>query len=140
MSCRTKVYIKTITLFEGKKNDLYLPFDKTDRDFSYYYYLKNEKRKELFMRNVLIKDFHFNIQISASIFEINTIVMNINSRKIIPDISRNNVDIETKELINYLIGKAIHIGACKCLDLGDDEIATLQNFINEFYSEITDFE
>lgn len=140
MSCRTKVYIKTITLFEGKKNDLYLPFDKTDRDFSYYYYLKNEKRKELFMRNVLIKDFHFNIQISASIFEINTIVMNINSRKIIPDISRNNVDIETKELINYLIGKAIHIGACKSLDLGDDEIATLQNFINEFYSEITDFE
>ena len=66
--------------------------------------------------------------------------MNINSRKIIPDISRNNVDIETKELINYLIGKAIHIGACKSLDLGDDEIATLQNFINEFYSEITDFE
>lgn len=138
-SCKTKTFVKTITLFEGRKNDLYLPFDKTDRDREFWYY-RNEKRKELFMRSVLIKDFRFNIPISASIFEINTIVANINSRKFIPDISRNNVDSKAKDKINYMIGKAIHEGACNVLILGTDEKATLQNFIMKFYDQRTDYE
>jgi len=132
--------VKTIPLFEGRKNDLYLPFDKTDRDSNLYWWLKSENRKELFMRSVLIKDFHFNIPISASIFEINTIVVNINSRKFIPDISRNNVDPKAKDLINNVIGKAIHTGATNVLAMGHEEKATLQNFINTFYDQRTDFE
>lgn len=139
-SCTTKAFVKTITLFEGRKNDLYLPFDKTDRDSSLYWWRTPEKRKELFMRSVLIKDFRFNIPISASIFETNFIVANINSRKFIPDISRNNVDPKEKDLINYMIGKAIHIGASNVLTLGTDEKATLQNFITTFYDQRTDFE
>lgn len=139
-SCSTKAFVKTITLFEGRKNDLYLPFDKTDRDNSLYWWRTPEKRKELFMRSVLIKDFRFNIPISASIFETNFIVANINSRKFIPDISRNNVDPKAKDLINYLIGKAIHVGASNVLTLGTDEKATLQNFITTFYEQRTDFE
>ncbi|WP_420385222.1 HD domain-containing protein [Roseivirga sp.] len=139
-SCTTKVFVKTITLFEGRKNDLYLPFDKTDRDSSFYWWRTPEKRKELFMRSVLIKDFRFNIPVSASIFETNIIISNINSRKFIPDISRNNVDPKAKDLINYMIGKAIHIGACNVLTLGTDEKTTLQNFIKTFYEQQTDFE
>ena len=139
-SCKTKTSVKTITLFEGRKNNLYLPFDKTDRDSSLYYWRTPERRKELFMRSVLIKDFRFNIPISASIFEINTIVANINSRKFIPDISRNNVDTKAKDLINYMIGKAIHIGATNVLTLGVDEKLTLQSFITEFYSDETEYE
>jgi molecular chaperone HtpG len=139
-SCSTKAFVKTITLFEGRKNDLYLPFDTTDRDGSLYYWQTPKKRKELFMRSVLIKDFRFNIPISVSIFEINTIVANINSRKFIPDISRNNVDIQAKSLINFMIGKAIHVGATNVLNLGADEKITLQNFIKIFYEEKTDYE
>ncbi|WP_348799161.1 HD domain-containing protein [Flavobacterium adhaerens] len=138
--CMTKTFVNTITLFEGKKNDLYLPFDKKDRDNGIYLWKTPEKRKELFMRSVLIKDFRFNIPISASIFEINTIVININSRKFIPDISRNNVDSKAKDLINYIIGKAIHVGASESLTLRKDEKATLQNFIGIFYDQKTDFE
>ena len=119
---------------------MYLPFDKTDRESGLYYWRTPEKRKELFMRSVLIKDFRFNIPISASIFEINTIVANINSRKFIPDISRNNIDTNAKDLINYMIGKAIHVGATNVLTLGADEKATLQKFVGEFYSEKTDYE
>lgn len=137
--CKTKVSVETITLFEGRKNILYLPFDKADRDNSYFYF-RTEKRKELFMRSVLIKDFHFNIPISASIFEIHTIVANINSRKFIPDISRNNVAAKEKELINYMLGKAIHSGATKALELGPDEKSTLEKFISTFYDKQTEFE
>lgn len=138
-SCKTKTSVNTITLFEGRKNNLYLPFDKTDRDTSFFFY-RTEKRKDLFMRSVLIKDFRFNIPISASIFEIQTIVANINSRNFIPDISRNNVETKAKDMINYMIGKAIHIGATNVLTLGSDEKTTLHNFIAEFYSDKTDYE
>jgi len=139
-SCSTKSFVKTITLFEGKKNDLYLPFDNKDRDSGYYWMRTPDKRKELFMRSVLIKDFYFSIPISASIFEIKTIVANINSRKFIPDISRNNVDLEAKNLINYMVGKAIHIGATNVLTLEPDEKLTLENFICTFYDQKTDYE
>jgi hypothetical protein len=139
-SCITKAFVKTITLFEGRKNNLYLPFDKTDRDSVHYWWRPPEKRKELFMRSVLIKDFHFNIPVSASIFETILIVANINSRKFIPDISRNNVDPKAKELIDYMIGKAIHVGATNVLTLGADEKETLQNFITTFYERRTEYE
>lgn len=139
-SCITKSFVNTITLYEGRKNSLYLPFDKKDSDNDLYWWRTSIRRKELFMRSVLIKDFRFNIPISASIFEINTIVANINSRKFIPDISRNNVDIKESELINYMMGKAIHTGATKVLMLGSDEKRTLSNFIAEFYSERTEYE
>lgn len=138
--CTTKAFVKTITLFEGRKNDLYLPFDKTDRYSSLYWWRTPEKRKELFMRSVLTKDFRFNITILASIFETVFIVANINSRKFIPDISRNNVDPKAKDLINYMIGKAIHVGASNVLTLETVEKATLQNFITTFYEQRTDFE
>lgn len=137
--CKTKTSVETITLFEGRKNNLYLPFDDKYRDVGYFYYRSN-KRKELFMRSVLIKDFRFNIPVSASIFEIEAIVANVKSRMFIPDISRNNVDPNSKDLINYIIGKAIHVGASNVLTLGTEERGTLLKFIAEFYSEITDYE
>lgn len=138
VSCSTKTFVKTITLFEGRKNELYLPFNENDPDG--YLWKTPKKRKELFMRSVLIKDFRFNIPVSATIFEIDTIVANINSRKFIPDISRNNVDPKEREMINYIIGKAIHIGASNILNLGADEKSTLQNFISTFYDQPTDYE
>ena len=138
-SCKTKTFAKTITLFEGRKNDLYLPFDKMKRDIGFWHFL-DKKRKELFMRSVLINDFRFNIPISASVFEVDTIVANINSKKFIPDISRNNVDTKAQEIINYIIGKAIHVGASNVLTLGTDEKATLQNFITTFYDQWTEYE
>lgn len=138
-NCDTKAFVKTVTLFEGRKNELYLPYDNKDRE-PLYLWRTNENRKELFIRNVFIKDFRFTIPLSASIFEIKTIVTNINSRKFIPDISRNNVDQKARDTINYLIGKAIHLGACKELGLEIDERATLQTFISTFYNESTEFE
>ena len=137
--CITKAYVRKITLFEGRKNNLYLPFDTIDRE-SYYSLRSSGKRKELFLRSVLIKDFRFNIPISASIFEISSIVVNLNSRKFIPDISRNNFDYDLIYSINYIIGKAIHLGVKDVFDLNQDEKTTLQNFIDTFYSDKTNFE
>lgn len=138
-NCKTKSFVKKIKIFEGKRNELYLPFD--EQKPPYYYYGFNEKeRKELYLRSVLIKDFRFNLPLSATIFDINTIVVNIKSRKFIPDISRNNVDNQAKDILNYIIGKAIHIGAHDLLPLNIDEKDTLKNFINHYYEKKTEFE
>ncbi len=138
-SCDTKAVVATISLYEGKKNELYLPFVKKDMDYGYLYY-RSSKRKELFMRSVLIKDFRFKTLISASIFEIETIVANINSRNFIPDISRNNIDDESQKTINYIVGKATHLGALKELQLNSNEMSTLGSFINTFYEKKTVYE
>jgi hypothetical protein len=138
-TCATKAYVKTFTLFEGIKDHLYLPFEINTKN-EFYWWIKSDKRKELFMRNVLIKDFIFSFKISASIFEINTIVANINSRKYIPDISRNNVDENARKSINFMIGKAIHQGARDNLALEAEEKKTLQTFIDTFYNDRSDLE
>lgn len=50
------------------------------------------------------------------------------------------VDTKAQEIINYIIGKAIHVGASTVLTLGTDEKATLQNFITTFYDQWTKYE
>jgi molecular chaperone HtpG len=139
ISCKTRAEVKAFSVFEGRKNQLYLPFDDSEK-VNYYSYYRSEKRNELFLRGVLIKDFRFAIPVMASIFEIQAIVANINSRKFIPDISRNNLDTKAKETINYMIGKAVHMAAADLLHLDGDEKNTLQGFVSEFYSQKTDFE
>lgn len=137
--CRTMTYVDSINLFEGIKNKLYLPFSV--EQFPYRLYLKGlSNSRELFIRDVLISDFSFVLPRIASVFEIKSIVVNINSRKIIPNISRNNVDSKTRDMLNYVIGKAIHIGASKLLPLDDNEKQTLNNFIDLFYGKQTGFE
>lgn len=137
-ACTTKIFIKTISLFEGRRNKMYMPFDlASPRD---HWYRPYEKGKELFMRGVLLRDFIFIIPVVASIFEITKLVVNINSRKFIPDISRNNVDKKERDIINYVIGKAIHIGAIEALDLQVDEKDTLEKFIGKYYGDTTDHE
>ena len=129
-NCKTKSFKKSIKIFEGRKNELYLPFDESD-PYAYLYTRTKEKR-ELYIRNVLIKDFKYNLPLAATIFDINTIVINIKSKKFIPDISRNNIDKLAQEIINYDIGKAIHIGAHDLLPLNEDEKSTLMSFIGSY--------
>lgn len=133
--CSTEVTVNTITVFEGEKNCIYLPFKKLDRfPFNYSFGLLKEKWRDLYIRNVLIKDFFFNIPFLATIFDIQRVVINIDSRKFIPDISRNNVDYTTRDRINYIIGKVMHRGALDNLPLCSDEKSTLKSFIENYYS------
>ncbi len=140
-SCKTQSFVREINLFEGFKNNLYLPFKKTDKsDFFKYHFYTSSKQKELYIRNVLIKDFVFDIPVIASLFDIVVIEVNVTSRKIIPDISRNNVDIETTKALNYAFGKAIHEGAGGLIQLNQEEKVTLDHFIRAFYSSKTNFD
>lgn len=135
----TKVYNRSVNLFESIKDELYLPFD-AEADASRYWRHKYDNKMLLYVRNVLIKDFSFIITNSASIFELEKIVVNIESRRVIPEISRNNLNVSDSKLINHAISKAIHIGASKSLDLNEFERAAIQQFAKEYYKQISEFD
>lgn len=137
--CKTESKIKTIKLFEGYKNKVYLPFKENDSRYSYFYN-RNKLIRKLYIRNVLIKDFEFTTYINASIFEIHTIVANINSRDFIPDISRNNVAGQQWNIITETITKIIHVGAIDILELEGDEMQTIKNFLSKFYPNNSKYE
>lgn len=137
-NCPTYIYTRTIKLFEGRKNELYLPFGE-GKPWHYFAFGK-EPRKDLYIRNVLIKDFRFSTPMIASIFEEIELVINIKSKKYIPDVSRNNVDTRSQNQINYIVGKAIHQGAIASMNFSEYERNTLLSFIDEFYKETTAFE
>ncbi|MCY4779271.1 ATP-binding protein [Sphingobacterium sp. UT-1RO-CII-1] len=135
--CPTKSTLCKIKLFEGRKNELYLPFDNDDLS---RYFWKEGPRKELFVRSVLIKDFEISLPWVASVFELSSIVVNVNSRKFIPDISRNKMDSNSSVMINNAIGKALHKAAIDHLGYGPDEQKAIQDFVSKFYPDKTEFE
>lgn len=137
--CTTAIFEETINIYEGKKNELYLTFEKAERHL-YYRGNYDKKRKELFVRNVLIKEFKLNLPYSASLFEIESLVINIKSRMFVPEISRNNFNDLTNEEINYIIGKAIHSAILEKFDLTPEKKRTLKNFIEHYYAKETGFE
>lgn len=139
--CKTYASYEKVNLFEGKTNELYLPFDSAILSRNFFYYKRyDERRKDLYVRNVLISDFQYEAPTQAKIFDIELIIVNLNSRKFVPEISRNSFDHQTSVEINYIIGKALHLGALHNLNLEDDKKSTLEKFILSYYSEETEFE
>lgn len=138
-ACKTKIFEQEINIFKGDTNQLYIPFEQKEYFNWKYLYLKEEKQN-LYVRNVLIKDFVFSFNIKASIFDVNEVIVNVQSKKVVPDISRNNLDSETKRKLNYSISRAIHIGLLNSEKLTHDERNTLKLFIDEYYTNKTEFD
>jgi molecular chaperone HtpG len=136
--CPTYAFTTEYKLFKGTNDNLYLPFEQADL-YPWSRSLKSNKM-DLFIRDVLIKDFRFNFSRTASVFEIVSIVANIKSRKFIPDISRNNLDRDGIKYVNDIIGKAIHTLAATELSYLKEEKETITSFIERFYPDVTGFE
>ena len=132
-------YVKTVDLFEGIKNELYLPFH-VNKDEPWWYRASFKPEGNLYIRNVLIKDFHFSIPIAASIIDVVSVVINIKSRKIVPDVARNNIDPKNKDTINYVVGKAVYLGLIDSLEYTGEEQKALQDFVKSFYEVKSEFE
>jgi molecular chaperone HtpG len=132
-------YFRSVKLFEGIKNELYMPFQVNEPSMWWYRY-SSTTPGDLFIRGVLIKDFRFTIPFAASVFEIVSVVINIKSRKVIPDVARNDLDAKSRSTIDYAIGKAVHFALIDSLEYVGEEQKALQDFVRIFYGERTDFE
>lgn len=140
--------IETIYLFEGEKNSMYLNLEKINYDFDFleFFHLednflpKSSSKRKLYLRNVLIQNFNFKFNNHPSIFEIDSIFINLFSRNFIPNIARDNFDSITNEKINYMIQKTIYTALYEEFQLLPEEKLAFQKFLNEYFSRVTGFE
>jgi hypothetical protein len=135
--CKTRVFIKTYHLYEGKRNELYLPFNRTERENFWWHY---HAARKIYVRSVWIENYTFSLPLFALVFNFEGIQLNINSRKIIPDISRNSIDKSSKELLDLSIAKAIHQAVLDHVEMEEDEKTTLKSFIENFFGAVTMFD
>lgn len=141
--CHTYRFVKTIKLFEGDKNKIYLPFSE-NKPYDFYFPIPIsfdiKQPRKMYIRGVWIRDFILSMPVMASVLDVGDVVFNVKSRQIIPDVSRNNIDKDTSEAINYAVAKAIHQAALNHFNFNNDECRALQLFIENFYPEKSKFE
>lgn len=139
-----RVSEEKIWLFEGLKNQHYLKISETSSGFGLFNSVFNleaksffnfESKNHIFLRNVLIKDFHLFVSPLASIINLEYLNLNIFNTNIVADISRNKMDKMTTGEINYGLIKSIHLAALEIFNLTLRERETLQMFINKYLTQ-----
>jgi len=110
--------------------DMFLPYDKTVR-----YYRDGRFDYSLYIRDILIRDYNFYRTNLADNIAISKLKINIMNDSIIPTLSRNDLSQVDQNELNYVIMKAIHLGALENFKLEDEQHLLLEKFINEFYQK-----
>ena len=137
----TKVFVKRVYLYEGVAQSLYVPFETDSKKrFKFANIFSRDVRAQIYVRGVLLKDYGLDWSISASLFEVRKVVANIESRNVIPNISRNNVDNDSSLLLNYAFCKAIHLGAIDVLEVDQAEKDVLRRFVKKYFDSRSDYE
>lgn len=133
-TCKTKIYD------HHKKShhysNSYIPF--ANKEYRWFNLFDN--KKNIYLRNILIKNYNFKPINLVDIFEVEELKINILNKNIIPSISRNDFDVETNEKLNYALTKAIHLSALDHIELEPTKKEVLKNFIETYFQETTDLE
>lgn len=125
----TKAYLIEGYIFLDQNNKIYFPLDYWDRT-----YVKRELR-EVFIRNILVKDFSYLFMTQISKVRITDFAINVTNKNIVPDISRNRVSDDAGKLLNYAIHKAIYLWIFENFNLNSTEKDLLTGFIRTFYND-----
>jgi hypothetical protein len=131
----SKTQVKYSAINIHKHGGLYLLFNPKYNIT--WVYFSNKPTWDVFVRNILIRDYIFRPETVASILGIDELKIDIFNKGIIPSVSRNNFDKETTETLNYAINKAIHCSALEHLPLNEIQKNTLKSFIAKYFSKRT---
>lgn len=123
------VYITPVTeyLYFDEDTKLLIPFVLSHRN----YFFSSET--SLFVRNILINNSIIRIKNSISGITFKGGKINIINENILPDISRNQLNVTSQEMFNYALGKVILIWAINNLPLKVNEKEILEKYIKVFY-------
>lgn len=98
-----------------------------------------ERTDYLYIKNVLISRAHLKIPFLAEGIELKRLVINVTSKKVIPNVSRNNIsDVQNQEL-SYAVGKALHTWVYEHGNLGGEEKELIRTFIEKCYPQKSDY-
>lgn len=127
----------TYTFLEEKKvihgsGDKILPF-KTDIGFKGMHWF--DYTDFIYVKNVLISHARIRIPFLVEGIELKGLVVNIINKKIIPNVSRNNISEQQSKELSYAIGKALHMWIYENGNLDIEEKELLKKFIFTCYPE-----
>lgn len=89
----------------------------------------------LYIKNVLISNARIKIPFLIEGIELKGLVVNVTNKKIIPNVSRNNISEEQGKSLSYAIGKALHMWIYENGSFDAEEKALLKEFILTCYPE-----
>lgn len=116
-----------------KEND-YLTFCN-----DWYAYWQNKEKRRLFVRNVLINRYDFQLPVIISGVKITEMIVNVLNKNIIPDISRSNIQESITKQINSALGKALHLWMLENITTSFEEKEVIKEFINLEYGVYNPF-
>ena len=89
----------------------------------------------LYIKNVLISNARIKIPFLVEGIELKGLIVNVTNKRIIPNVSRNNISEQQGKSLSYAIGKALHIWIYENGSLDAEEKALLKAFILKCYQE-----
>ena len=66
-------------------------------------------------------------------------MINVVNKKVIPNVSRNNISEFQNKALSYAVGKAIHMWICDNAGLEVEEKKLMQAFIDKCYADKSDY-
>lgn len=118
----------------GSKENNYLTFWN-----DWYAYWQSKEKRRLFVRNVLINRYNFQLPVIISGVKINEMIVNVLNKNIIPDISRSNIQENITKQINSALGKALHLWMFENITTSFEEKEVIKEFINLEYGVYNPF-
>ena len=89
----------------------------------------------IYIKNVLISGARIKIPFLVEGIELKGLVVNVTNKKIIPNVSRNNISEQQSKELSYAIGKALHMWIYENGNLDIEEKELLKKFIFTCYPE-----
>ena len=125
----TYTYLEEMKVVHGGGNKI-LPYD-SEKFFGGKYSF--QRTDSLYIKNVLISSAHIKIPFLAEGIDLKGLVINVVGKKIVPNVSRNNISESQLQALSYAIGRAIHLWIYDegGLQLEDKEL--MQAFLEKCY-------
>ena len=132
-SCNVPTYtfLKEKRVIQGA-GDKILPYN-TELGFQGRYSF--EHTDYLYIKNVLVADARIKIPFLVEGIELKGLVINVTNKKIIPNVSRNNISEHQNKRLSYAIGKALHMWIYENGNFDSEEKALLKAFLLQCYPE-----
>ena len=130
----TYTYLEKKFIIEGKGEKL-LSYIKGESFFDNRY----NHTDSLYIKNVLISSAHLKIPFLAEGIELKGLVINAINKKIVPNVSRNDISETQTQNLSYAVGKAIHVWIAEKGNLEPEEKLLMEKFINECYGEKSEY-
>ncbi|NID08935.1 HD domain-containing protein [Fibrivirga algicola] len=93
------------------------------------------RNSEIFLRKVYISKHSYRIPFEMPLFKLISLKINVIDKRVLPDVSRNNLNESIIEDFNYTLSKAIYLGVLHNSNFTIDQKNLLESFIQLHFSK-----